>query len=33
LQQAQLKIVNNMKHPEWEHPYYWAPFILIGDWK
>lgn len=18
---------------EWTHPYYWAPFILIGNWK
>jgi CHAT domain-containing protein len=17
----------------WTHPYYWAPFILIGNWK
>jgi CHAT domain-containing protein len=19
--------------PEWAHPFYWAPFILVGDWK
>jgi CHAT domain-containing protein len=19
--------------PEWAHPFYWAPFILLGDWK
>lgn len=18
---------------EWSHPYYWAPFILMGDWQ
>jgi CHAT domain-containing protein len=18
---------------DWTHPYYWAPFILIGNWK
>jgi len=18
---------------EWAHPFYWAPFILVGDWK
>ena len=20
-------------HREWTHPYYWAPFILIGNWR
>lgn len=29
LQKAQLKI---MMKPEFSHPYYWSPFILIGDW-
>jgi CHAT domain-containing protein len=19
--------------PKWAHPYYWSPFILVGDWK
>jgi CHAT domain-containing protein len=19
--------------PKFSHPYYWAPFVLIGDWK
>ena len=18
--------------PDWQHPYYWAPFILMGNW-
>jgi CHAT domain-containing protein len=18
---------------KWEHPFYWAPFVLVGDWK
>ena len=18
---------------DWSHPYYWAPFILLGDWR
>ncbi|HEU4391914.1 MAG TPA: CHAT domain-containing tetratricopeptide repeat protein, partial [Blastocatellia bacterium] len=21
------------KTPKWRHPFYWAPFILVGDWK
>jgi CHAT domain-containing protein len=30
LQQAMIKI---MKKQEYSHPYFWAPFILIGDWE
>ena len=30
LQQAQIKI---METKGYEHPYYWAPFVLIGDWE
>jgi CHAT domain-containing protein/Tfp pilus assembly protein PilF len=33
LQLAQIKIMENKEHPKWKHPYYWAPFILVGDWK
>jgi CHAT domain-containing protein/tetratricopeptide (TPR) repeat protein len=29
LQQAQIK---TMETNGYEHPYYWAPFVLIGDW-
>jgi CHAT domain-containing protein len=21
------------QQPEWSHPYYWAPFIISGDWR
>jgi CHAT domain-containing protein/Flp pilus assembly protein TadD len=30
LRQAQLTMINN---PEYSHPYYWAPFMLIGEWR
>jgi CHAT domain-containing protein/Tfp pilus assembly protein PilF len=30
LRQAQLKMMESGKY---EHPYYWAPFVLFGDWR
>lgn len=30
LRQAQLAM---RKLPPYQHPYYWAPFVMIGDWK
>lgn len=30
MQSAQLKV---MKDPRYRHPFYWAPFILMGDWR
>ena len=29
LRRAQLKLLNQ---PEYQHPYYWASFVLIGNW-
>ncbi len=29
-QLAQTRLRND---PKWSHPYYWAPFVLWGDWK
>lgn len=29
LRTAQLKL---LKQPQYEHPFYWAPFILVGNW-
>lgn len=29
LRQAQLTLLN---HPQYSHPFYWAPFILVGNW-
>jgi CHAT domain-containing protein len=30
LRAAQVKL---SQEPDFHHPYYWAPFILIGDWR
>ncbi|NEO91644.1 MAG: CHAT domain-containing protein [Moorea sp. SIO3G5] len=30
LRRAQLSI---LKDPNYEHPFYWAPFVIIGDWR
>jgi CHAT domain-containing protein len=30
LRRAQLAL---KKTPGYEHPYYWAPFVIIGDWQ
>jgi CHAT domain-containing protein len=33
LQQAQLALLNNRDpNKKWERPYYWAPFVLVGNW-
>ncbi len=32
LHQAQLELKRNHDY-RYIHPYYWAPFILIGDWR
>lgn len=29
LRQAQLEL---MRHPDYTHPTYWAPYLMIGDW-
>lgn len=39
LRQAQLSMIKSDSglttggEPAWSHPFYWAPFILVGDWK
>jgi CHAT domain-containing protein len=30
LREAELKL---LKDPKFDHPFYWAPFILMGDWR
>ena len=32
LRQAQLKLLR-AADKKWEHPYFWAPFILMGEWR
>jgi hypothetical protein len=27
---AQLKLLKN--YSRWQHPHYWSPFLLIGNW-
>jgi CHAT domain-containing protein len=29
LRQAQLKLLNS---PQYQNPYFWAPFVLVGNW-
>jgi CHAT domain-containing protein len=29
LRHAQLAL---LKQPQFRHPYYWAPFVLLGNW-
>jgi CHAT domain-containing protein len=24
--------INMLKNPQYEHPYYWAPYVLVGNW-
>ncbi|MBE9473438.1 MAG: CHAT domain-containing protein, partial [Chloroflexi bacterium] len=31
LQAAQKEIRNDPEHPEWQHPFYWAAFVINGD--
>ncbi len=30
LRQTQLKL---LKDPDYRHPFYWAPYVLVGDWR
>lgn len=29
LRQAQLSLLNN---PAYKHPFYWTPYVLVGNW-
>jgi CHAT domain-containing protein len=32
LRQARIAMLSDTRNPEWAAPYYWAPFILQGEW-
>ena len=32
LRQAQLAFLNNYSDTDYNRPYYWASFILVGNW-
>lgn len=33
LRQARIAMLSDPGHPEWATPYYWAPFIIQGEWR
>lgn len=33
LRKAQLSLLRGEKDVKYSHPYYWAPFVLIGNWR
>ena len=32
LRQAQLSLLRSDKYPQYQHPYYWSAFVLVGNW-
>lgn len=33
LRHSQLSLLQNSQNPTYQHPYYWAPYVLIGNWQ
>ena len=31
LRRSQNRLINHQTHPKYAHPYYWAPFIVVGE--
>jgi len=32
LRRAQLQLLQSPPNSSYRHPYYWAPFVLVGNW-
>jgi CHAT domain-containing protein len=28
---SRLKLINDSKNPEYAHPFYWTPFVVVGE--
>ena len=33
LRRSRIRLINNQVHPEYAHPYFWAPFVVVGEGK
>ena len=31
LRHSRLKLINDPNNPEYAHPFYWAPFVVVGE--
>ena len=31
LKRAQLSLIQDDKNPKFAHPFYWAPFVVVGE--
>jgi len=31
LRRSRTRLINNQDHPEYAHPYFWAPFVVVGE--
>ena len=31
LRRSRIRLINNQTHPEYAHPYFWAPFVVVGE--
>jgi CHAT domain-containing protein len=32
LRRAQAQLIQSLRAQHREHPYYWAPYLMIGNW-
>ena len=31
LRRSKLKLINDSNNPEYAHPFFWAPFVVVGE--